>query len=148
MDGFLDGTIEPHLFEEKKRSLLFERKGLEDQLLALTTHHQSLPQRLSEFFELTQTLPVSYETAIPEEKRDILETLTSNLWVSGKNIAITLRSPFQEVAQRELSLLGEQYRGRVRTAMARLLDRLVAFFGAGGELPAFGPLSPVKRQAN
>lgn len=138
MDAFLDGTIEGTLFEQKKRALLLEKIDTEERLAATTANKESVPKHLEEFLELTKTLPLSYEMGIFEEKREILKTVTSNLYVDGKNVAVELRSPFQDVANRQFSLNGAPYRDTPRTDMAQLFDRLVAFFRAGNEVPMGG----------
>ncbi len=148
MDAYLDGVIQGTLFEEKKTSLLLEKKELEEKLNFAPANKGSLPDDLEKFFELTETLPLSYEMGIPEEKREILKTVTSNLYVDGKNVAIALRSPYQEVAEREKLLNGEPYRGTLRTNIAQLFDRVVDFFKTGNELPAFEQLHPLIRGAN
>lgn len=128
MDAYLDGTIESDLFEEKKGSLLLERKELEERLSAQKTNWRSVPDRLIEFLELTNTLPLSYETGIPEEKREILKFVTSNLFADGKNVVVKLRSPFHEVAIRKKNLNGGPHRCIPRTRLPRLLAQLVTHF--------------------
>ncbi len=132
MDAYLDGVIEGSLFEEKKRALLFERKGLEEKLASVSANKETVPKHLENFLELTEILPLSYETGFDEEKREILKTVTSNLSASGKNVEVALRSPFQEAANRQVFPNGPPYRGTPRTSVTRLFNHLVEFFASGG----------------
>lgn len=85
---------------------------------------------ISEFLERVDTLPLSYEMATVQEKRDILKTVTSNLTAEGKNVAVKLRSPFQEVANLDLVPTGAPVRGEPRTRTKKVFDLLVSYFTA------------------
>ena len=127
-DAYIDRMIEPDLFEERKRSLLSERKHMEEKLRELIERSQSVPEDLARFLEQVQSLQLSYEMAIPEEKREILKEVTSNLSVSGKNVAVSLRTPYREVANRRQLSCGAPHRDRHRTALQPLFDFLVGHF--------------------
>lgn len=99
-DAFVDGMIEKTLFEERKASLLMQRRELEETLASLRSDERNLPERLAGFLELAGSALLSYETGLPDEKRDLLKIVTSNRAVSGKNVAVKLSIPFSEVASR------------------------------------------------
>lgn len=123
LDAYLTSAVEAPLFEEKKRSLLLERKGLEDRLRELERNAGSAADVLP-YLELAESLPLSYEMAIPEEKRTLVRKLTSNLTVEGKNVVVALRSPFQEIANRERVLYCGPSRDTPRTGMPNLRQLL------------------------
>ena len=99
-DAYIDGAIERDLFERRKAALLMEQKGIEEQLAGLEAKGQSVPDRLAEFLELAGSAYFQYKMALPEEKRDLLQIVTSNRSVSEKKVALTLALPVAEVAKR------------------------------------------------
>ncbi len=123
LDAYLTSAVEAPLFEEKKQSLLMERKALEERLREFEQKADSAAQVLP-YLELAESLLLSYETAIPEEKRVLVHKATSNLTVKGKNVVVALRSPFQEIANRERVLYGAPCRDTPRTDMSRLRQLL------------------------
>jgi site-specific DNA recombinase len=128
-DAFIDGSIEKDIFEERKRTLLIERKDLEERLTYVTTNSPSAPDRLAEFLELAGSAYFSYKTGIPEEKRDLLKIVTSNREVYEKNVDLKLSIPFDEVANRFEISNGAPYRDIPRT-WDRLIEKLIKYFKA------------------
>jgi DNA invertase Pin-like site-specific DNA recombinase len=133
MDAYLDGAVDRHLFEEKKVSLLMERKELEERRQEIAGGGQRIMLDISEFLERVDVLPLSYEMATVQEKRDILKIVTSNLTAEGKNVAVKLRSPFQEVANLNLVPTGAPVRGKPRTRAEKVFKLLVNYFTAQNE---------------
>jgi DNA invertase Pin-like site-specific DNA recombinase len=132
-DALIDRTIEKDLFERRKAAFLMEQKELEEKIAGLEADHGSVPDRLAEFLELAGTVCFQYRMALPEEKRDLLQMVTSNRRVNGRNVELTLSLPFSEVANRYENSNGAPYRGRHRT-LDLLLERLIAYFE--NEVPA------------
>lgn len=126
-DAFIDGTIEKDLFERRKAAFLMDQKELEEKMAALEANHRSVPDRLAEFLELAGTAYFQYKMALPEEKRDLVEMVTSNCRVNGRNVELMLSLPFSEVANRYDNSNGAPYRDRLRT-LDRLLERLIEYF--------------------
>lgn len=113
-DAYIDRSIEKDIFEERKKALLLERKDVEERLARLQEEASLIPDRLSRVFELAESASLSYKTALPDEKRDLLKTLTSNRLIDGKNVVIELRSPFREMEKRFESMNSTPERGDVR----------------------------------
>lgn len=105
-DAYLDQVLEKDLFEARKAVLLKERREVEETIASLRAPEGSGPDRMQEFLELAESAYLLYQTAIPEEKRDLLTTLTSNRQVVGKNVEITLVEPFRSIAERHNSSNG------------------------------------------
>jgi len=78
-DALLDDLLDQELFENRKRSLLLERKALRERLEGLTATHQSASAKLIEFLELAKRASLSYRSGNLYEKRDLLKSITSNL---------------------------------------------------------------------
>ena len=97
-DAFIDGNIDKELFENRKRVVLEERVGLRNELNHLTSKDLPIYRALDDL-ELGNAAYSAYKSAIPAEKRILLESLTSNFVLHGKEPTITLRFPFQGLAE-------------------------------------------------
>jgi site-specific DNA recombinase len=123
-DAYIERLIDKDTYEARKTTMLMEEKTLEEKIAlnkSVTISH------LSRFLELAGDTYLLYKTASPSEKRELLRIVTSNRTVRGKNIEITLKIPFREVANRYNSLSSSPYRDRPRTLDA-LLHILVTWF--------------------
>ncbi|MBI1783632.1 recombinase family protein, partial [Candidatus Sumerlaeota bacterium] len=134
MDAYVDRGLDRDLFEERKTSLLLERKDLEGRLARMDADPVSSAERLAQFLELAGSLSLSYEMANDEEKREIIKIATSNRTAGSKNLSVEPSFPFSELAKRDLALSGSPQRDVPRTwdqliqklaAMASLLPRLL-----------------------
>ena len=77
-------------------ALLMEQRELEEKIAGLEANQRTVPDRLAEFLELAGTAYFQYKLALPDEKRDLLEMVTSNRRVNGRNVELTLSLPFSE----------------------------------------------------
>jgi DNA invertase Pin-like site-specific DNA recombinase/chorismate mutase len=134
-DAYLDGALDKPMFEERKAALLSERAALGEKVAELRQRQQAGPNRVAEFLELASNALLSYELALPEEKRYFLRIVTSNRSVDGKNVAVRLSNPFQEVANRSKTSSSPPERDTPRT-IERLLCRLTELDHLG-QLPVF-----------
>jgi len=130
MDVFLDGAVERPAFEDKKLALLMERKELDEERHRLEQHEGGVAAKMTEYLELVKTLQLGYEMGNPDEKRNLLKSITSNFTVDGKNIAIELRSPFREIENLSNVRCGAPLRGRPRTFTQKLFKLLIEYFSS------------------
>ena len=120
------------LFEERKACLLLEERGLKDRLANLerkmAAHwygwkNSSNWQKARQFY---------IKMALPEEKRDLLKKLTSNLKVTEKNVDVELKIPAQIIARRSKDTYCSPQRGVPRTAthfdLDEMLEKLLKHF--------------------
>jgi len=126
-DAFIDGTIEKTLFDARKGLLLEDEQRTLETIRNLEAGSDTAPQRLERFLELIKNAPVAYENAEPDEKRDLVKNLFSNLKLIDKNVDITLKPAVYLVANRTKMQNGRPYRGTHRT-WNRLLKRLLILF--------------------
>ena len=112
-DALLDGAISKDVHNERHESLLREKRGLNDRLVALNAEPGWL--RLYREFELKNTQVLRYEMLDDDEKRDLISRLCSNLALEGKNLMIALRSPYKEIVELQGFHHGGPFQGRVRT---------------------------------
>ncbi|MBN4046443.1 recombinase family protein [bacterium AH-315-P15] len=115
-DALVDGLISKDIFEERRAKLLMSIRRLEEHIEELQTSERSIPQRISEFLELLKTAKLSYISGNRLERRQLLNDITSNRFISGKNVVVELREPFATVANRSKIACGDPFRDRPRTS--------------------------------
>lgn len=147
-DAFLDGSIDRALFEERKASLLFEEKGLKEGLDNLDEKSGGSLGRLERFLELAKSASFLYKMALPEEKRDLLKKLTSNLKIAEKNVGVELTIPAQLIANRDKNSSSAPNRGVPRTRKKTWLDKLYQYIvkAPPGEFEGIVDLLSPKKQ--
>jgi site-specific DNA recombinase len=124
-DALIDRLIDKELFERKKRTLLSEKRTIQDELATLS--EGSLPaHKALAHLELGNIAYSGYRSANSDERRRILAQVTSNLVAHGKEPTITLKSPFREIAEWRKSQNGAPRRGTPRRRARKLLDIILA----------------------
>ena len=99
-DAYIDRLIDQEMFEGRKKALLSERLDLENQLAEWQTGKRDACGELAKFLERADTAYLAYKSGTNEERRDLLDSLTSNRIVDQKNPIIMLSLPFRAVADR------------------------------------------------
>lgn len=128
-DALLDAVIDKEVYEARKTAVLGERRSILDQLDSPDAH-RSPGDKAFHYLELANAAYQGYETGIMVEKREILNSITSNLSVEGKSLAITLKSPFQEIVDSRNPQYGAPFRDEARTRLLRnrrLLEMLMGY---------------------
>lgn len=123
-DAYLEGDIDKRLFEERKAMLLAERQEVEASLVGGNEKDRPTSERLAIFLELAGNAYLAYKNGDSREKRELLGIVTSNRQVQGKTLAISLVSPFQQVADRF-----QNANGRAKRYSPRIWDALLASIG-------------------
>jgi len=93
-DTLLDGTIDRDTYAGKKEELLVARRRLSEM-----QENGEAPRfwaEIEKLFELGFAAQPRYISHIPSEQREVLNSISSNLALRGKEPEITLFSPFQE----------------------------------------------------
>ena len=111
-DAMIDGTIEKGDFISRKNSLIQDQKEIEEKLDTVAERTRALPDILENVLELLKSLDVLYEKGNPLEKRRILNSLTSNLFVSKESIDTAMVSPYGEILKYTKSLSSALGRNR------------------------------------
>jgi hypothetical protein len=93
-DAFIDGRVEPGLHDERRGALLAERLMLEERLAASEKDFRATEHAILSCLQLARNPEKLYESATEAEKRCVLETVTSNRNVTGKNVEIAIAEPF------------------------------------------------------
>src|ERR1039457_2840386 len=123
-DAYIDRLIEKDLFEQRKSALLVGRTDVEQRLAEWKNGKRNPADELLLFLERADSAYLAYKLGLAEEKRDLLDSVTSNRLVSGKTPEIMLALPFNEVANRFECTSGGPRRSIPRTWNA-LINRLL-----------------------
>jgi site-specific DNA recombinase len=123
-DAYLDGLLDKAAFEERRTTLLIERRAAKEHVAAAELDLNLLPKTLAQYLDLAGQAPVVLELGSPGERRELIEAVTSDRTGSGRTLAIAFKEPFNLVADRTPVLSGGAYRAEPRTAES-LLRRLV-----------------------
>lgn len=115
-DLLLDDVLDEEAYRTKKRSLLDRLLQINEKLQQPDADAERILQRIWRYLELAETAWLSYETGNPERKRQIIESVTSNLRVWPENVVVELRTPFTLLAGRGVVLDGGGYRDEPRTS--------------------------------
>jgi DNA invertase Pin-like site-specific DNA recombinase len=138
-DAYLDKDLDKAAFEERKKALLLEQKTAEEQLAQISRQGRTAPDKLEKFLELAGNPQLSHELGFPEERRELLDVVTSNRIVTGKNVELKPSIAFEEIINRSKSLCCDPKRTIPRT-WDRILDTLIAL-NMQGLLPDLTSLS-------
>lgn len=124
LEAYMDGVIEKNLYEQKKVDIETKRREIERRLNNSTPIAQQSIRSLENFLELAGNAYLLYKTASKEQKRELLENLTSNRVVNAKNIGITLNPAALELAGRPKYAVGSPSKETARKR-CRFLWKLV-----------------------
>lgn len=147
MDAYLDQTLDKAMFEERRSSLLSERRSLEDRLHEYETGRRSIPEEIEKCVELAKNAPTLYESAEIERKRRLLRVLMSNCVMRERSLEFVWQMPFRVIAEREKSdeCAHSKEMGRAGTP---LFEWLMEFFRVNPNLEMLDPRSLVAEEAD
>jgi DNA invertase Pin-like site-specific DNA recombinase len=133
-DAYIDRVLDKDSFEQRKAALLSERRNLEDSLAEWRSGKHNPADELQEILERADTAYLGYKQGTALEKRNLINTLTSNRLVEHKSLEVTLDSPFDLIANRAKCANGSPRRDTHRTfAMKSLVSRLLNLMRREGQ---------------
>jgi len=112
-DALIDDAIDRKAYEERKCQLMLDIARLEEDH---TRSADDQLDRVAQMFELAASLVLSYDSADPSQKREIIGITTSNLALRGKHLEFTPSEPFRTFAEWHLVPAGDPQRDTVRTS--------------------------------
>jgi hypothetical protein len=113
-DALIEGLLERQDFAARKKTLLMERRAVDEELSRLEEDEDSETSFWG-MFELANNAAQLYETANLEERQELLDAVCSNLEVRSKRPMFTLVPFFQAVVDRTKPPNGAPFQERVRT---------------------------------
>ena len=102
MDYLIQNIISTEDYQDKTKALNEQERLLLEQQHEVSSQKQEYFKKVEKFLELAQSLTTLYDLANHDEKRELLEIITSNCSVSGRKLSITMVSPFYELANRDV----------------------------------------------
>ncbi|UPT67953.1 MAG: recombinase family protein [Sphingobacteriales bacterium JAD_PAG50586_3] len=135
-DLLVEDTITKDSYQEKKGEVLSELLLLKEREEELTTQKEGIFKRTEDFLEHLKTLIKTYKKTNRAKMAHLLKIVTSNLSANGKELLITMASPFYEAHQMRLL----HYCG-VNREMARTKNRTIVFSLIDGNPIKDPPLS-------
>lgn len=123
-DALIDGRVDTALHDERREALLTERLVLQERLSAVETDFRATERAILSCLQLARNPEKLYESATDVEKRSILETVTSNRSVTGKNVEIAIAEPFSFLPSAKETASCAPIRGETPT-FASLAEYLV-----------------------
>jgi len=126
-DMYIDGTVDQEMYIRKKNDLLLQETEAKEKLKNTGVGEQLASKRIEEFVELVNNAYSSYKKAFPDEKRELIKIISSNLELSGKSLVIKLHFPFQIVSERQPFPAGAPQRDVPRTVPA-WISQLIEYF--------------------
>jgi DNA invertase Pin-like site-specific DNA recombinase len=115
IDAYMDHVIDKEAYEARRATLMFDDAQLKERIATLSDPAFSYRNAVMEIFELAKSLHSSYISGNPDEKREMVERVTSNRLVRQKEVEFALNSPFAELAERPKTTYGDPQRDDVRT---------------------------------
>lgn len=145
-DAYLESSLEKVEFEQRKATLLMERRETE-QMMNKGGDAGNPTEAFAKFLELANRAYLLYENANPEERRELIEIVTSNRVVDGRTPMFTLASPFDELAKEAEKHSGGPARsGALLRSTAKSMLRIVSqHLVRTTSSPARNPLSDVNK---
>ncbi len=114
-DLLLDDVLGEDAYRKKKQALVERQLAIKEQIARPAASATQILRRIEKYLELAEKAWLSYETGNAERRRQIVETVTSNLTVSPENVVVELQTPFQALSQWEAVSLGGGERDEPRT---------------------------------
>ena len=96
----IEGTIEKDLYNAEKGKILSEYQCLEEQKKSIFSQDSTYYENIVEYLELAKSPYLLYDLLNKEEKREYLKKVTSNLFVEGKKLMISIVYPFHTLLNR------------------------------------------------
>lgn len=121
LDAYLENLIEKDEFEERKSNLLIKIQEINEKINEVQSGNQGILSKIKNFLELCNEPLKLYNSAIFEEKREMLKNITSNLTARGKEVIFSMLSPYYELANRDILLTCTHVRDSSRTLKSQII---------------------------
>lgn len=127
-DALVDDLVDEKIYLEKKNNFVLTIKDLKERMESATaTDELAALRRTAEFLELVNSAHSRYVSTNYENKRELVQTVTSNFFVREKSVSIKLNLPFELVVNRRGATSGGALRDKPRT-FEELFRNLLAHF--------------------
>lgn len=105
-ETLLDGIISKEQYQAQEQKILAKERELLEQQNEVSSEKSKFLKKMTDFFELAKNLDKLYDSASFDEKRELLENVTSNLHIEGSKLMFTMQNPFSYLVNRDILLSG------------------------------------------
>lgn len=102
VDMYLEDAIDKEKYQAKRETLLVKLEETKSRQSQLSESKDSFFKNIENFLELCKNPLKTYDSGIQEEKRELLEIITSNLTVDQRKVGFSMVSPYGELANRDI----------------------------------------------
>ncbi|MGD0905476.1 MAG: recombinase family protein [Terracidiphilus sp.] len=99
-DAYLDGVLDKDVIIAKQKTLLEERKGIEDQLDTIKKRNDVMSESLKEFLDFAANVKTVFAVAAPEIKQRLLRRVALRVTLTNRITNIVLQEPYHLFASR------------------------------------------------
>jgi len=129
-DGYMDDIFDKETYLSKKNALVVENAEIIEKIKHADQNSAEAAEQLGQFLELAKSAYLSYELADGDERRELLNIVSSNIVADGKTLLFELKKPFDLVFQRSSVQSGGPFRDASRT-LTWLFESLLKHFQFG-----------------
>src|SRR5581483_11202867 len=129
-DAYIDRVIDKDMYEQRKTALLTERHGLLDSIVVYSDETARPIDELRNYIECAETAYLTYKHGTLDEKRELVDLITSKRVVDRKTPVISLSQPFRALANRFELQYGDPKRDIPRI-WKPLLAKLIGLLATG-----------------
>lgn len=126
-DAYIEGTFDKATYLEKKNSYVWEEQTVVGKIEGAKRGEDGVLKEVERILELANDAYLSWKDADCDDKRELIETVFSNLEVRDKSLMFKLNSPFQMVSDRRNVLVGAPSRNTARM-ISTLISKLCEHF--------------------
>ena len=127
IDSYVDGVLNKDEYSGRKAGLIAEELELKERLKGLRQNWSDIPTNFDRFLELANSAYLSFNSAPVDSKRELIQTVSSNLTANGKSVSIKLKNSFELLAVRPRVPGGRPHPNTART-ISRYLSQLLKIF--------------------
>ena len=121
IDMYLEDAIDKDHYSKQREELLLKIQDIKSQQAQLSESKDLIFKGIDNFLELCKTPIKAYDSGILEEKRELLEIITSNLTVDQRKVSFSMVSPYLELANRDFLSLCALKRDTHRTLYGKIV---------------------------
>jgi len=99
-DAFLDGVLDRNILQEKQKTLLEERKGIEGRLATVQQRHNLIKEKLKEFLDFAGSVKEVFVAGAPIVRQHILRRVALRVTLTDKRLGVVKNKPYELFASR------------------------------------------------
>jgi len=124
-DAYVDEVFDKQTYLQKKNELIIKQYEIKEKLRSQDSDYKRVTEDLDKFLELVNSVYLSYKLGNPDEKREMVQIVTSNLQIMDKKLIIKLKKPFHTASIRDKFPVGRARRAFDRDFLTELKELFI-----------------------